>query len=267
MGATAAARQETAPLLLLVEKRGGIGVLTLNHPARRNALSRRMLESLRDALAAFRDDPEVRVVVLAAKGPVFSSGHDLAEVAGADLPAAQRLFSLCTEVMEAIRLLPKPVIAQVQGLASAAGCQLVATCDLAVAASTAGFQTPGVKIGLFCSTPMVPLSRSVPPKRAMEMLLTGEPVSAEAAERAGLINRVVPSERLEEETLALARHILSFSAETIAMGKAAFYRQLPLGYPEAYQTAQETMVCNAVTDDAREGITAFLEKRAPRWKH
>lgn len=267
MAATAAAQSSAMPQLVLVDKREGIGTLTLNHPSRRNALSTAMLEALRDALAVFRDDPAVRVVILAANGPVFSSGHDLNEVKGTDIHAAQRLFSLCTEVMEAIRLLPKPVIARVHALASAAGCQLAATCDLVVASTQAGFQTPGVKIGLFCSTPMVPLSKVVSPKKAMEMLLTGEAISAEAAERAGLVNRVVAPDQLERETRELAQRILSFSMDTIAMGKSAFYRQLPLGHADAYGVAQETMVCNAVTDDAQEGITAFLQKRAPNWKH
>jgi enoyl-CoA hydratase/carnithine racemase len=264
---TAVRAEEKAAPILLSATREGVGTLTLNNPARRNALSRAMLTALRDELAAFHDDAAIRVVVLAAKGPVFSSGHDLNEVVGANLGDAQSLFSLCTEVMEAIRLLPKPVIAQVQGLASAAGCQLAATCDLVVASATAGFQTPGVKIGLFCSTPAVALGRAVSAKKAMEMLLTGEAISAEEAERAGLVNRVVAPEKLEEETLKLARHIASFSSDTIALGKAAFYKQIPLGHADAYGVAQEAMSCNAVTEDAQEGMTAFLQKRAPRWKH
>jgi enoyl-CoA hydratase/carnithine racemase len=207
------------------------------------------------------------VVVLAANGPVFSSGHDLNEVAGTNLTDAGNLFTLCTAVMESIRLLPKPVIAQVQGLASAAGCQLAATCDLVIASSASGFQTPGVRIGLFCSTPAVPLARAVSTKKAMEMLLTGDAISPEEAERAGLVNRVVPPEKLEEETLKLARQIASFSGDTIALGKAAFYEQISLGHAAAYRVAQETMTCNAVTEDAQEGIKAFLQKRPPQWKH
>jgi len=268
MGATSALRAaEAAAPILLSEVREGIGTLTLNHPARRNALSRAMLTALKEQLVQFAADPQVRVVILAARGPVFSSGHDLNEVSGTSLKDAQTLFALCTEVMEQIRLLPKPVIAQVQGLASAAGCQLAATCDLVVASSASGFQTPGVRIGLFCSTPAVPLARAVSTKKAMEMLLTGEAISPAEAERAGLVNRVVPPESLEEETRNFARHIASFSADTIALGKATFYRQIPLGHADAYGVAQETMSCNAVTEDAQEGIKAFLQKRPPQWKH
>jgi enoyl-CoA hydratase/carnithine racemase len=268
MAATSAVRAaESAAPILLSETRDGVGTLTLNNPARRNALSRAMLGALQERLAAFGEDPQVRVVILAAKGPVFSSGHDLNEVSGTNLKDAGELFNLCTAVMEAIRLLPKPVIAQVQGLASAAGCQLAATCDLVVASSSSGFQTPGVRIGLFCTTPAVALARAVSTKKALEMLLTGEAISPEAAERAGLVNRVVPPEKLEEETWTLARQIASFSGDTIALGKAAFYRQISLGHADAYGVAQETMTCNAVTEDAQEGIKAFLQKRPPRWKH
>ena len=266
MRATQASPATEAPLVL-VEKREGIGILTLNNPAKRNVLSRPMLDALSEGIAQFRDDNEVRVVILAAKGPVFCSGHDMKDIVGRDRSAAEKLFSLSTTVMESIRLLPKPLIAQVQGLASAAGCQLVATCDMVVAASTAGFQTPGVKIGLFCSTPMVPLSRAVPPKKAMEMLLTGEAIPAEEAERIGLVNRVVPPEELEAATLDLAHSIRPFSTYTIGLGKRAFYQQLPLTEPDAYRVAREAMVRNAVADDAQEGMSAFLEKRDPHWKH
>ena len=169
--------------------------------------------------------------------------------------------------MELIRTFPKPVIAEVQGLASAAGCQLVASCDLVVASKNAGFQTPGVKIGLFCSTPAVPLSRVIPPKKAMEMLLTGEPIAAEEAERVGLVNRVVDPERLSEETTSLARRIIAYSGETIGLGKETFYKQLPLNHEEAYQVAKEAMVKNNLMEDAKEGISSFLQKRTPRWKN
>ena len=212
-------------------------------------------------------DDEVRAVILAAKGPVYSSGHDMREVIGVEADRAAELFTRSTKMMESIREMPKPVIAQVQALASAAGCQLVASCDLAVAASGAGFQTPGVQIGLFCSTPMVPLSRAIPPKKAMEMLLTGEAISADDALAAGLVNRVVPPERLEEETMALARRIAAFSSYTVGLGKEAFYKQLPLSFQDAYEVGIEAMVRNVVADDAQEGMTAFLEKRQPRWKH
>ncbi|MCZ6749161.1 MAG: enoyl-CoA hydratase [SAR324 cluster bacterium] len=265
MRATQPSTATEAPLVL-VEKREGIGILTLNNPAKRNVLSRPMLDALSEGIAQFRDDDAVRVVILAAQGPVFCSGHDMKEIVGRNRSNAEDLFSLSTSVMESIRLLPKPVIAQVQGLASAAGCQLAATCDLAVAASTAGFQTPGVKIGLFCSTPMVPLSRAVPPKKAMEMLLTGEAIPAEEAERIGLINRVVPPEELERATFELAQQIAAYSTYTVRLGKEAFYKQLPLGVAAAYEVGQEAMVRNAVADDAQEGMSAFLEKRDPHWK-
>jgi enoyl-CoA hydratase/carnithine racemase len=198
---------------------------------------------------------------------VWSSGHDLREVVDGDEPANTSLFALCTEVMEAIRKLPQPVIAEVHALATAAGCQLAASCDLVVASEAASFATPGVKIGLFCTTPGVALSRAVGPKKAMEMLLTGTPVTARDAEAAGLVNRVVPADRLHDEALALARQIAAASAHTVALGKRAFYEQLPLDRPAAYAVAQKVMVANCGTPDAREGMTAFLQKRPPRWQH
>jgi enoyl-CoA hydratase/carnithine racemase len=251
--------------LVLYEVADGVLILTLNHPEKRNALSRSMLEALQRQLERAAADPYVRVVIIRAAGPVFSSGHDLRELV--DAPEADRasLFALCTEVMEAIRTLPKPVIAQVQGLATAAGCQLAATCDIVVASEDASFATPGVKIGLFCTTPAVALSRAVGPKKAMEMLLTGTPISAVEAERAGLVSRTTLRERLGEETMKLARQIAAFSAHTTALGKPAFYKQLPLDQPAAYELAQRVMVENAATADAQEGMHAFLEKRLPRW--
>ncbi len=253
--------------LVLCEVADGIAILTLNHPEKRNALSRAMLSALREHLARIAADRSVRVVVLRAAGPVFSSGHDLRELADAAEADCASLFALCTEVMEAVRNLPQPVIAQVQGLATAAGCQLVATCDLVVAAEGAAFATPGVKIGLFCTTPGVALSRAVGPKAALEMLLTGAPIPAHEAQRIGLVNRVVPAERLAEETLALARQVAAASAATVALGKRAFYEQLPLDRPAAYRVAQRVMVENAAAPDAREGMHAFLEKRSPRWQN
>ncbi|MCH8842174.1 MAG: enoyl-CoA hydratase [SAR324 cluster bacterium] len=253
--------------LVLCEHKDGVAILTLNRPDKRNTLSRQMLVSLRDIFDAIRDDPDVRVVILGANGTVFSSGHDMKEVLGNNRDGIESLFSLSTGVMEAIRLSPKPVIAQVQGLATAAGCQLVASCDLAVAASSAGFQTPGVHIGLFCSTPMVPLSRAVPLKKAMEMLLTGEAISAEEAYRVGLVNHVVPPEELAAATMQLAQKIIPFSSYTIALGKQAFYKQLALDQSSAYEVGKEAMVRNALAEDAHEGMSAFLEKRQPRWKH
>jgi enoyl-CoA hydratase/carnithine racemase len=243
-----------------------IAVLTLNQPEKRNALSRSMLEALERALASIAADPAVRAVVLRANGPVFSAGHDLREVVGNDRPANTELFALCTRVMEAIRKLPQPVVAEVHALATAAGCQLAASCDLVVASERASFATPGVKIGLFCTTPGVALARAVGPKKAMEMLLTGVPIGAEQAEAAGLVNRVVPADRLHEETMALARQIVAASAPTLALGKHAFYEQLPLDRPAAYALAQGVMVENATHPDAHEGMTAFLEKRTPRWQ-
>lgn len=252
--------------LVLAESSDAVALLTLNHPEKRNALSRAMLACLREEFARLATDRQVRVVILSAAGPVFSSGHDLRELTGASAVEARSLFALCTEVMLAIRKLPQPVIAQVQGLATAAGCQLAATCDLVVAAEGASFATPGVKIGLFCTTPGVALVRAVTPKKALEMLLTGTPLSAAEAERCGLVNRVVPRDRLAEETLQLARQIASASGPTVALGKRAFYEHLPLDCRAAYEAAQPVMVDNAQALDAQEGMRAFLEKRPPRWQ-
>jgi enoyl-CoA hydratase/carnithine racemase len=252
--------------LVLSETADRIAILTLNHPEKRNALSRAMLRALKEHLARLAGDPKMKVVILRAAGPVFSAGHDLRELVGGDEPEYASLFALCTEVMEAIRKLPQPVIAQVHGIATAAGCQLAASCDLVVAAEDATFATPGVKIGLFCTTPAVALARAVTPKKAMEMLLTGSPISAHEAERAGLVNRVVPAARLGEETMHLARQICAASSDTVALGKRAFYEQLPLDRPAAYDVAQRAMVENAVAADAQEGMRAFLEKRTPKWK-
>ena len=249
------------------ELRDGVAVLTLNDAKRRNALSSRLLGELKDRLRRIEEDDAVRVVVLRSEGPVFSSGHDLNEMIDRDAESYAAVFALCTEVMEAIRLLPKPVIAQVQGLATAAGCQLAATCDLAVAGESAAFATPGVRIGLFCTTPGVALARAVPStKKAMEMLLTGTPVPASEALEIGLVNRVVPDDEVEANVMALARQISSASAHTLAVGKSAFYRQIELDRPAAYTLAQEVMVDNLLDEDAHEGITAFLQKRPPQWK-
>ena len=252
--------------LTLYEVRNGIAVLTLNNLRRRNALSMAMMDELLNHLDAAERDEGVRVVVICAEGPVFSSGHDLRELAEGDMEDQTVLFARCTELMEAVRLLPKPVIAQVQGLATAAGCQLVATCDLVMASEDAGFATPGVDIGLFCTTPAVALGRAVPLKRAMEMLLTGQPISASDALEAGLVNRVVPANRLEEETMALAEKVASAPMSAVSIGKSAFYRQMTMDRPQAYELAQQVMVDNLKTADAKEGIGAFLEKREPRWQ-
>ena len=256
---------------ILSSLKGGILRLTLNRPAARNALSVDLMQALAKALDGAATDNAVRVVVLAASGPVFSAGHDLKEMTearnagdkGAAIFAA--LFNQCSDLMLKIVTLPKPVIAQVQGVATAAGCQLVASCDLAVAASTARFATPGVNIGLFCSTPMVALSRNLSRKAAMEMLLTGDMVNAEDASRLGLINRVVAPEALEAETMALAAKIAAKPRATIKTGKEAFYRQLEMPLAEAYAYAARKMTENMLHAEAEEGICAFLEKREPRW--
>ncbi len=251
--------------LVLRDTADGIAFLTLNNPEKRNALSRALLAALKEQLGQLAAEREARVVVLRAAGPVFSSGHDLRELAGAPEDACRSLFALCTQVMEAVRRLPQPVIAQVQGLATAAGCQLAASCDLVVASEEARFATPGVKIGLFCTTPAVALSRVVPAHKAMEMLLTGEPIDAREAERVGLVNRVVPAERLAEETLSLARQVARASRTVVALGKRAFYEQLPLDRPAAYERAERVMTANSQAPDAQEGIRAFLDKREPKW--
>ena len=244
----------------------GIAVLTLNNPQRRNALSARTLAALEERLDEIaRTTPPPASSSSASEGPVFSSGHDLNELLNGSPDDYAAIFDACTRVMEAIRLLPKPVIAQVQGLATAAGCQLVATCDIAVAADTAAFATPGVQIGLFCTTPGVAVARSVMPKKAMEMLPTGRPISAQEALDFGLISRIAPADELETQTMALARHIASASAHTLALGKAAFYRQIEMNRPDAYRFAGKVMVDNLLAADAKEGITAFLEKRPPVW--
>ena len=251
---------------VLYEVVDGVAVLTLNNPEKRNVLSRVALENLKKYFDVIAADPDVKAVIIRAVGPAFSAGHDLRELVAGREEEYRSLFALCTDVMEAIRKLPKPVIAQVHALATAAGCQLAATCDLVVASETATFATPGVKTGLFCTTPGVALSRAVGPKKAMEMLLTGTPISAHEAERAGLVNRVVPADRLAEETMALARQIIAASSYTLGVGKRAFYEQIALDRPKAYEVAQKTMVENTLAPDAQEGMRAFLEKRPPRWE-
>jgi enoyl-CoA hydratase/carnithine racemase len=250
---------------LLVERKGPAAWLTLDRPDKRNALSLALLERLHEVLQELADEPAVRVVVLAARGPVFCAGHDLAEMVGATEPACHELFALCSRVMLQFRRLPQPVIARVQGLATAAGCQLVAACDLAVAAEAAAFATPGVKVGLFCTTPMVPLVRAVPPKAALEMLLTGVPISARRAYELGLVNRVVPAEQLDAAVQEYVDLLLASSPLTLRLGKAAFYEQLALDEETAYMRATDVMTDNAVCRDAQEGMRAFLEKRKPKW--
>ncbi len=251
--------------LLLVKKECGILRLTLNRPERRNALSRNLLEFLESTLDSLAADESIRAVVIAATGPVFCSGHDLSEMVGRGEEEYRSLFDTCTRVMLGLRRLRQPVIARVQGPATAAGCQLVAACDLAVAADSATFATPGVKIGLFCTTPLVPLVRRIAPRAAMEMLMTGEPITAHRAMELGLVNRVVPVEGLEAAVQSLADRIASMSPLVIGIGKRAFYDLEGLDEAAAYDRAVPIMTANAMTNDAREGILAFLEKRPPRW--
>ena len=250
---------------LLYEQEGGLAVITLNRPKRRNALSLGLMTELIDCLDAVGPDREIRAVILAAAGTVFSSGHDLSEAVGRDITAYRRLFDVCAELMAKLQSIPQPVIAEVQGIATAAGCQLVASCDLAIASEQASFATPGVRIGLFCTTPMVALTRAIGRKRAMEMLLTGQPVSAATAADWGLVNRVVPAGELKSETRKLACRIAEASDVTVTIGKQAFYTQIDLDQPKAYGYAKEVMTMNLMAADAQEGITAFLEKRSPCW--
>jgi enoyl-CoA hydratase/carnithine racemase len=251
---------------ILVAREGEVARITLNRPEKRNALSLELMEELIAALEALRADAAVRAVVIEGAGPVFSAGHDLGEMVGRELPFYERLFEVCTVMMETIHRLPQPVIAKVHGVATAAGCQLVAACDLAVAAADARFATPGVKIGLFCSTPMVPLTRAIGRKRALEMLLTGEMIPAETALEWGLVNRVVPAEELDEAVAELVEKIARSSPLTVGIGKEAFYAQVELDEHRAYDLTKTVMAMNALAGDAQEGICAFLEKREPTWK-
>ncbi len=241
--------------------------ITMNRPEKRNALSLRMMRELLGALEALSADREVRVVVLAAEGPAFCAGHDLEELRGGSLAHYREVFEACSELMQGLQAIPQPVIARVHGIATAAGCQLVASCDLAVAAESASFATPGVRIGLFCSTPMVALTRAIGRKRALEMLLTGTPIDATTACAWGLVNRVVPLAELDRAVEALAQRIAEASALTVGIGKQAFYAQIDLDQAKAYAYAKEVMSLNAAAADAQEGICAFLEKRPPRWTH
>lgn len=257
--------------LVLASKASSILHVTLNRTNARNALSQALMAALQDALDAAANDKSVRVIVIGADGPAFSSGHDLKEMTarrsdgdkGKAFFAA--LFTQCSKLMQTIVRHPKPVIAQVQGIATAAGCQLVASCDLAVASASARFATPGVNIGLFCSTPMVALSRNVSRKQAMEMLLTGEMISADEAHRIGLINRVVAPDALKAETTKLAELVASKPHGTLKIGKEAFYRQIEMGLGEAYDYASRVMTENMLAAEAAEGIGAFVEKREPKW--
>lgn len=244
----------------------GIAVITMARPEKRNALS---LEVMRELIAAFAEagaERQTRAVILRGEGPAFSAGHDLRELQCRDVAAYREIFDTCVELMELIQRIPQPVIAEVATVATAAGCQLVAACDLAIAAQEAKFATPGVRIGLFCTTPMVALSRAVGRKRAMEMLLTGDFIDATTAAEWGLVNRVVPAAALHAETLALARKIAEASAPVVGLGKGAFYVQMDLAQHPAYDYAKEVMSLNAMAEDAQEGMSAFIERRPPRWR-
>jgi len=251
---------------LLLDARDGIAHLTLNRADKRNALSLEVMLELIAALTALGADRSVRVVVLRGLGPAFSAGHDLREMLARSVAEYRRTFDTCVKLMECVQGIAAPVIAEVAGIATAAGCQLVATCDLAIASTEAKFATPGVKIGLFCTTPMVALTRAIGRKRAMEMLLTGEFIDASTAAEWGLVNRVVAPANLAETTDALARKICSASSFVVGLGKAAFYAQIDLDQPKAYAYAKEVMSMNALDHDAQEGMSAFIERRTPNWR-
>ena len=273
MNIQAAHTTATAESVLLREDRGPIALLTLNRPEARNSLSEGLLRALDEALIAIAEDRNIAAVVLAASGPAFCAGHDLKELTGRRTDADggrayfMHIMTVCSTMMQRIVTLPQPVIAAVQGVASAAGCQLVATCDLAVASKAARFATPGVDIGLFCSTPMVALSRNIARKHAMQMLLTGDMVSAEDAARIGLVNQVVEPGAERSKAFELANKIVSKSSHVIGIGKAAFYRQIELPLAEAYRYASQVMTENMMARDAEEGICAFIEKRDPTWEN
>ena len=252
------------PVLIAVDEASGIGVLTLDRPAQRNPLS---VHAMREVIAGLTAlSANTKVIVVRAEGPVFSAGHDLREMIGRTLDEERAIFETCNEMMRTVQSIPQPVIASVQGTALAAGCQLVASCDLAVAATDARFGTPGVRIGLFCSTPMVAVSRAIGRKRALQMLLTGETIDAQTAADWGLVNYVVEPEALETATTELALTIAGASPATLRIGKEAFYRQIDLPQETAYAAMAETMASNAMIEDAQEGMSAFVEKRAPVWR-
>ena len=248
-----------------VSRDGDVGEVLLDNPARRNPLGLAVLRDLIAAVTGFGADPAVRVIVVSGTPPAFSAGHDLAEMVDRPDDFYEELFEVCCELMAAIRNVPQPVVAAVDGIATAAGCQVVAACDLVVATDRSRFATPGVRIGLFCSVPMVPLSRAIGRKRALEMLLTGDPIDAATAAEWGLVNRVVPAGEFQEAVADLAGRIGRFSAGVLAIGKRAFYEQLDRAEPEAYEYTRQVMAANAAMDDAQEGIGAFLEKRPPVW--
>jgi enoyl-CoA hydratase/carnithine racemase len=250
---------------LATAEEGPAARITLNRPEKRNALSLEAMRELIAALGALSRREETRAIVIDAAGPAFSAGHDLSEMIDRELPFYQRLFDVCTELMETIHNVPQPVIAKVHGVATAAGCQLVAACDLAVASEESSFGTPGVRIGLFCSTPMVPVSRAIGRKRALELLLTGDRIDARTALDWGLVNRVVPADRLDAAVAELVDKIARSSQLTVSLGKKAFYEQIELDEHRAYDAMEAVMAMNSLAADAQEGMCAFLEKREPRW--
>lgn len=254
-----------AEQFIISEREGATAILTMNRPEKRNALSLALMRELTLALRAAGEERTVQAIVLRGEGPAFSAGHDLRELRCSGTAALREIFDACVELMETIQALAQPVIAEVATVATAAGCQLVATCDLAVASEGATFATPGVRIGLFCTTPMVALTRAIGRKRALEMLLTGEPIDATTAAQWGLVNRVVPLAELHSQAMALAAAIGRSSRPVTALGKQAFYRQIDLPQHAAYDYAKEVMTANALTADAAEGMDAFLERRPPRW--
>jgi enoyl-CoA hydratase/carnithine racemase len=256
---------ETAFRTVVVSEDSPAGRVTLNRPEKRNALSLELMEETIAALRTLGASPDVRAIVIEGAGVAFSAGHDLGEMVGRDLPFYQRLFDVCTELMETIHRLRQPVIAKVHGVATAAGCQLVAACDLVIASTDARFATPGVKIGLFCSTPMVPLSRTIGRKRALELLLTGDLIDAQTALEWGLVNRVVPPERLDGAVGEIVEKIARSSPLTVGIGKEAFYAQVELDEHRAYDLTKSVMAMNSIAADAQEGFCAFLEKRPPTW--
>jgi enoyl-CoA hydratase/carnithine racemase len=250
---------------IVLREEGPAARIVLDRPEKRNALSLELMRELTEALRSLGARKEIRAIVLEANGPAFSAGHDLGEMIGREHEFYEQLFDVCTELMETIHRVPQPVIAKVHGTATAAGCQLVASCDLVVASEAARFATPGVRIGLFCSTPMVPIARAVGRKRAMELLLTGEPIDARTAADWGLVNRVVPPEQLEDAVQELVAAVGRSSPYTVAIGKEAFYAQVDLGEHDAYEHTKGVMTQNALAADAQEGMGAFLEKRPPTW--
>lgn len=251
---------------ILIARDGPLATVTMNRPERRNALAVPLMQELIDALDTLGKDAAVRVVIIAGNGPAFSAGHDLREMIGSDEDACQNVFSLCTTLMLKVQEIAQPVIAKVHGIATAAGCQLVASCDLAIASDAASFATPGVKIGLFCTTPMVAVTRAIGRKRAFEMLFTGTAIDAHTAADWGLVNRVVPADQLDDATRTLALQIADASSLTVSIGKQAFYQQIDRDVRDAYDYARDVMSKNAVAEDAQEGMSAFIEKRKPVWR-